>query len=300
MILAVDVGYGHTKYAFNKTLSKFPTAVASVSVTGTYGSDDSYLFNGERYLVGENAEYSDVIIPTRTEDFLVKYSPLFIYHTVKREKIENNINTIVLSLSLAEFSKKESDLKEACSNFFINGVNYKYDCLVYPQGMGIWNDIDSPDNAVIVDIGYNTIDIITFINGSPKKELSFGISDVGVCNIVDSISDYRNRKFDGMFVNQHDANEILYKGGSFSIMRKKYDISDFINEQKKIYAKRILSLLETRLKNVLNKIDKYVIAGGGAYFIPKEMVDKYSLTIPERPEYSNVAGFLKVAESSGD
>lgn len=296
MILAVDVGYGYTKYAYGGILGRFPSAVANVPVLTGVGESSVYRFNGSYYLVGEEAGWSDVI-PTRTEDFLVNYSPLLIYHLFKKEHI-GSVSTLCVSLSISEFDSKKERLASVCRSFAVNGEAFTQNVRVYPQGLGIWVSSGSPNNALIVDIGFNTLDVLTMIDGQPRPEYSFSFSNRGAGVVADAVNGLINAKFPGSFLTPFMADSIIANGGKFKFFRREYDFSDFIGRQKKIFAEGVLSavLSESRLKDILSYIDEFIIAGGGAYFIPLETADRYGFTIPENPEFANVKGFLLAAE----
>lgn len=297
MILAVDVGYGYTKYACEKVSGKFPSAVAHVPAVTGFGESSAYTFNGSCYLVGEDAVWSDTI-STRTEDFLENYSPLLIYHLFKKENIKS-VDMLCVSLSIAEFKSKKDTLAAACRNFTVNGEIYKQEVKVYPQGLGIWVYAGSPANALIVDIGFNTLDVLTVADGRPRPENSFSFSNKGAGLITDAVNSWINANFQGNSLSPVMADKILLNGGKFKIFRKEYDLSEFLDKQKRIFANDVLSavLSESRLKDILSYIDEFIVAGGGAYFIPPETADRYGFRIPYKPEFANVRGFLKAAES---
>ncbi len=299
-VLATDIGYGHTKYAMNGVLDKFPSIVAPVYGTekNKYGDSNAVEYNGKRYLVAEDGQLANNIIITNTENFLLRYAPVLLYKVFEKSNIKK-IDTLCVSLSIAEFHEKKAKMQKICESFVINGTEYKQNVSVYPQGVGIWVDVGKPTNAIVIDIGFNTIDVITFLQGKPIKDFSFGLINQGVCNITSTISEYINEKFSGTYLGPDFANEILLNGGKFNFFRRQYDISDFLNDVKNDYAENIMTMVLTnpKIQQIANRIDSYIIAGGGAYYIDKTVQKKYALIIPERPEYSNVRGFLKEAEN---
>ena len=299
MILAVDVGYGYTKYAYREQVGKFPSAVAYVPAITGFGERSVYIYSDSYYLVGENAMWSDTI-STRTDDFLLNYSPLLVYHLLKKEGIRD-VGTLCLSLSIAEYRHKKDKLESICKNFVVNKEEFTQRVIVFPQGVGIWVDVGRPDNALIVDAGFNTLDVLTVLDSRPRPEYSFSFSNSGVGIIVDAIKGWFNSNFPGTSLSPVMADRIIMNKGKFTFYRKEYDISSFLKKQEKFFAEKILSavLSESRLKDVLSFIDNFVIAGGGAYFVPGEVAEKYMFSIPEKPEFSNVRGFLRAAGEIG-
>ena len=88
--MAVDLGYGDLKLALKKEdgslmISKIPSAVARVNPK-SFGSGEAVEFEGEFYLVGENAlNYK----PIEMNDYqtLEKYAPLLVYHAFRKPGI---------------------------------------------------------------------------------------------------------------------------------------------------------------------------------------------------------------------
>lgn len=298
-VLATDIGYSYVKYAFKGHKSKFTSAITPVDVmrNNGIGKKTSYSFNGKDYFVGDRALRLSNVLLTRSDNFLVKYSPLFIYETLKRESIKE-VGTLCVSLSIAEFKSKYDELENVCKRFIVNDTLQEHNIEVFPQGFGIWATCGKPINAVVVDIGFNTIDVLGIENGEVNPEYSFGYKDIGVCIITSTISDYINENFDGAFLSEIEANEILVNKGEFSFYRRKYNISDLIESKKAEYTQNILETVfkQPKLKDFLKKIDVFIVAGGGAYFIDESLKKEYGIYIPTQPEYSNVLGFL--SESS--
>lgn len=309
--LAVDTGYSYVKYAY-KTIDpatgevitplkkgKFIAAIAPLDEVAGYGVGDSKAveYNGDRYLVGKDALLSRSVLPTRGDDFLVKYSPLMIHEIIKREGV--NPNLLVVSLSIAEYAKKRNELKESCSNFQVGDKIYAFDVEVLPQGIGIWEYAGRPESAMIIDIGFNTIDIVTILDGRPAGEYSMGFKDMGVCEITNAISSYINSKFPGYFVPEIALVKIV-KDGQLRINRKNYDIRDVIEKKRKGYTERIFTTIKTspKLSTIFDSVDQVIVAGGGAYFIDEDLKEEFRFTVLDEPEFANVLGFLKKVEAS--
>jgi len=294
-VLATDIGYSYVKYAFGQKKGKFVSAVTPVDVVrdNSIGNKTSCSFNGKDYFVGERALRLGDVLLTRTESFLVDYSPLFIYEILKRESIQK-VDTLCLSLSIAEFKSKYSTLEDSCRQFIVDGVLQEHTTKVFPQGFGIWAYCERPRNAVVVDIGFNTIDVLGIENGEVNPEYCFGYKDIGVCIIASVVSDWVNKNFDGAFLSEMEANEILVNKGKFSFFRRRFDVSDILEAKKAKYTQNILGAVfkYPKLKDFLKKVDAFIIAGGGAYFIDEKLKERYGIYIPEEPEFSNVVGFL--------
>ena len=302
-ILTIDTGYSYIKYAYEKKekdkqfygKNKFITAVCPVEVDSlSIGDKSSVRYNGKDYLVGEKALYKSNVLPTRSDDFLTTYAPLFIHKIVE----ENNLSPdlVTLSLSIGEFKKKYKTLESVCQSFTINDTVYNFRTEVYPQGLGIWKYAGSPSNAIILDIGFNTVDILSIIDGRPVPEFSAGYADMGVCEIASTVAEYISANIVGSYIPEISVIQVV-AAGKFKYKRQEYDVSDLINSKKKTYTKRIFDVLSKspKFKTVFDRIDTFIAAGGGAYFIDDDLKKQYGFTIPDKPEYANVLGFIKLA-----
>ncbi len=289
-ILSTDVGYSYTKYATGDVSSKFPSIISKAGTADCIGESKSYDYNGNKYNVGDI--YGNHNISTRTDEFLTKYSPLLLFHIFDKENVRPDL--ICVSLSISEYKEKESKLKNAVSKFIVNGEICSQEVMVFPQGMGIWISAGKPDNAVIIDIGYNTVDIFAVKNGSPSRDYSKGIPGIGTCILANNISQYLSSKFNGMFIPELEANKYL-QDKKAKIHRQEVDLSEFISDIKQDYADTIINAVLTlpEIKNIIDKTDNFIIAGGGAYYIPEDIKNRYNATVPDKPEYANVIGFLQ-------
>ena len=308
-LLAVDTGYSFVKYSYKSIddstgeivkaaeKGKFITAIATVDGVGDLGLGEKVAveYNSDYYLVGEPALNRSSLIPTRSEAFLVNYSPLLIHEILRRESIQPTL--LVVSLSLAEFARKKDLLKKACSNFTVDGKVHSFDVEVMPQGWGIWVYAGKPESAMIIDVGFNTIDIITVMGGKIIPEYCMGVKDFGVCEIANAVSNYINAKFDGIHVPELALVNVL-NTGKFKYERQVYDISDIIEKRKKNYTETIFTMIKnsTKLGSAFNQVDNIILAGGGAYFIDGGLKERYRFTVVDDPEFANTLGFLKAME----
>jgi plasmid segregation protein ParM len=299
-ILATDVGYGDTKYGYelNGTfkVNKFPTAIAEAEAgdRNIFGEDEGTIeYQGSRYFVGEEAlEQYHKLIPTRTPDFNLKYSPLVLYEIFRRENIKPEV--ISISLSLAEYKKKKEEIAKVCSKFFVNGEYFEQEVVVLPQGIGIWKKAGAPENALIIDIGHNTVDVLAIKRGKPDGRLSFGIDNAGTSMIVSEIRSYILKNYN-VDLTEQEAKEVLERG-KLKLMRREIPLDSLIESLKKSYSERVLNkVLEyTGIKEFFKRADKVIIAGGGAYFFSRHVQEEYGIEIPRKPEFANVEGFFEI------
>lgn len=307
MKLSFDAGFGDTKYILEKDngeiiKEKFPTAIEKVSIKAK-GDKDVYNFGGRvsYYRVGERAVRNASI--TRDMEYLIKISPLLLYHILKKNGIKNleeplNIKT---GVSLFYYNEYKDKFRKALKEFEIDGKQITAEVGIFAQGQGILYDYldknDVNDNEiVIVDIGYNTIDFLHFIKENnqfrPFKDNCFGIAE-GAYLAVSELKDFIEDEFDKTITEQ-EANRIL-QSGLVKTKGENIDISDVVEEIKVNYTDRIMNdIIKVRTK-LIDNVDKIVFGGGGAYFLDEKELNKYhkGFTIIEEPEFANVRGYLK-------
>jgi len=315
-LLAIDTGYSAVKYAYKDgeglKEGKFPSAIARFYFSKSkFGGKEPISYKGQKFYVGEEAlKYSNYVMSAKHEGFSVVAAPLLMYHIYEREGIKPQ--AVCLSIAINEFGKeiefrdfieqkdvkgiKEELLIEKASSFEINGQKFFQKVLVLPQGVGIWFDQGQPKECVIVDIGRKTIDVVVVVDGQIDDSLTTGYTDRGSITILQLIADEIRYEFD-LELSLPEAEKVL-ETGKLQVRGKEKDVSELIESLKEQYAlKTIIDVLESpTIKPLWRKHGNIIVAGGGAYFIPESVKKDYSMKIPEKPEFSNVRGFIKQLE----
>jgi len=301
MELSVDIGFGDTKYIIKndeeQIKGKFPTAITRVSIK-VKDDKDVYKFRNGYYRIGYGAvEKAEA---TRNMKFLVRFAPLIVYHILKENNIKNLDELKIRSgISLFYYEDYKEQFKEALKNIKVNDEEINTKVKLFAQGQGILYDFlsinpeaENLKSIVIVDIGYNTIDFLYLKNenGSfkPYKEECFGLPQ-GAHIIVNLLKDYLQEEYK-VNLTEQETNQIL-RDGYFTFRGKKIDLTDVISDLKNEYTFKILNLLENRT-DLIDRADKIVFGGGGAYFLDKDELPEHSFIVKE-PEFSNVRGYLK-------
>jgi hypothetical protein len=316
-ILASDTGYSTVKCAYldeNGSVKtfKFPTAVAEFPCEiqpGSLGEVKPIEYEGRYYFVGEEAlKFEKYLRPTYTEEFSVVYSPLLLHEAFRKEEILPNV--VCLSIALTEYDreirfydsfkkkvvkgKKNELMQQYCSHFKVNERDFEQEVIVLPQGVGIWLDQGSPEDAIIIDIGDRTVDVVCVSEGKTLgAPWTRGYNDKGAIQIVNLLGDYIRDKF-GVELHTTKVKKIL-ETGKFKYRGEEKDLTEVIENLKIPYAERTLvDILSVPVINSLyEEHGNLIVAGGGAYYLSKEIVEAYGIKIPEQPEFSNVRGFLK-------
>lgn len=296
--IAIDLGYGYTKVAhFLKggkiKQFKFPSAVARARDTiATLGEDKTYLFDGKKYIVGDDAMHEARV--TRDFTFLQKYGPLLIYVALEKAGIDMNKKICLgTGLSVIDWHRKK-EFTDSINTVNVNNQVIKfYKPKIYAQGQGIFADAGSPNGLVaICDIGYYSLDWLVFKDGTPIPQDS-DATRLGIHTIVTRIKSNLTKRFPGVSISEHFAkeaflnNECVVGGG-------KCDLKDDIAEECEDYASMIISELSTSYSKTYNFANAIIFSGGGAYHIPKDSRPKNAIASKEPYEYANVRGYLKL------
>lgn len=293
--IAIDLGYGSVKALSNKSMFKFPSAVALNKRSLIDSSEKMYNYNGFNYLLGEEAMRD--AYGTRDYTFLEKFAPLLLFKAVEDANLNKSeqIN-LITGLSLLNWDKKEQ-FAHALENFIVNNTTLNINLTITPQGKGIYLDclkhIPSikEGTTLVVDIGYNTLDVIPFENGKPLAKEAWANSH-GVNIMVNELDKYIVSKF-GMSLNETKVNE-AFQRQSVTCGTKR-DLSPIIDEEKQKYVDSIFQLIQTKNSEIYKSADTIIIAGGGAYsFNGSIQPQEKNIIFPRGEyEYSNVRGYYE-------
>jgi hypothetical protein len=321
-LLATDTGYSYLKGAWkegnNLRLVRIPSAVAQFedNASGLEGAliPDIY-YKGSYYLAGEKAKkFESRLIDTYQEDFSVVYTPVLMYELMRENKILPQ--KVCVSIALSEFDKeiivfdpeegikrgkKKKLIRNYSSSFVINGEKFEFEVFVFPQGVGIWLDVGTPENAVIVDIGDRTVDIVFVREGQIiGAGYTMGFQNEGTMKIADALS-REIRKLTGKAVDIKKAkmwleeDSIIYGGREIDLKHIKQRIGLH-------YIRELITKLNAKpeIKDFIDTYGRVIFAGGGARFVPEEIKEYFNIEVPSEPEFSNVRGFLKALEEEND
>ncbi len=185
--LIIDPGYSSFKWARvedGKVKGPYrePTAVAevpdwSLAVDGP-GEAGGIEMNGKRYLVGEEALISGLPLPTLADGFLYGTAlPLFLKKLTEEKKPE----TVVVLISPADFGLLNR-VEET-----VRRILPEARFLAMVQGTGVWVEAERPGAAIIIDIGFNTVDCIPVMNGKLRRDLCFALKGAGLVSFLEKV-----------------------------------------------------------------------------------------------------------------
>jgi len=318
--LGLDIGYGDVKGVFRDGDTfqsfKFPTAI-KFAPPDNEGLDrftgaKEYRYNGSRYLVGETAKSG--AFSARSFDFMKRFTPLLVFKSIEvvREGNADIPEQLSLGIPLSYYNNAHVDeMSSVMKRIEVNGEYLELATRFYPQGFGTLADYrldadgcvieDTDKNIIIIDIGFNTIDMVAVEKGKVTREDSDTLYGQGVSKMALEVIAKLRTTEDLYYLSEVTANDILLSG-KYRVYGQEKDLSGFKKTVIAEYTKWLFIEMESRMAGRLQDADKVILSGGGAHYIKDYIPRKYSdmVFIPHNPEYSNARGFLKLIEGAGN
>jgi hypothetical protein len=326
-IAGMDIGFGQAKVCLKEGDLKpqtlcFPRIFAEAT-TNNWGLNNHCLYGigGSQFYVGQEAlSYQDSFIRRDYRDYVKDntYWLCICKALVELGIFYNNdtvhIKRLILGLAPGHYSKANikhmqgkalEGIEFACNNqiYRFSAENVK----ILPQGSGAFFSEMLTDSGLvkeiagykklygILDVGFRTTDFLIFENGQfigEKEELS---EDTGMRTVLEKLQSYIKAEYDK---EELEFLEPVMKGEPFEFRGEEHDlklvvaqlVSDHIHQR---IEPEILKRWESRL----NRMNKIIICGGGAYFFKGniEFLTEYrkQILIPMEPEMSNAIGFCR-------
>jgi len=294
--ISIDIGYGHCKVLYDGKLVKFPTAISYANDSGVaYGELNSYNFEGKDYSVGSDA--SDEAFSTTDYKLLYKFSPLIVYHILSKfDELDNKVIKINTGLSIVDWGNKDEFI-ERLSKIEVDGNTIELDVTLIPQGAGCavdWvenqNDSVYPKKLSVIDIGFNTINLIYLENGRPIRQKSKPYPGHGVISIVKTFSTYMENKY-AMNFSQQEINDIFLEGEFIYNGEVQEEVAQRIELEKEQFVAKLFNTILVDAKKTFTTSNVVLIGGGGAYML-EDIPLPPNVEFVESPyEYSNVRGY---------
>lgn len=309
MRIGLDTGYGHTKYAYFDSkgeikLGKFPSVVASTKDDIADISSGVYFENNETYYVGDLAlkqPHTSIKEIVSYKD-LEKYAPILLKETLQISKLDGKVTEVACGLSPAHM-KNIATFKDRLSSFTLNGQEENFKVVLYPQGVGAVKAINylnskgklaSMNNVkdyLIVDIGFNTTDIIFVYGGEVQKgkiSSAHSFEKKGAINIAEIMQDLISDKYKRE-ITLKEALAIV-TNGEYRLRGEVFNLEKEIESFKKRYTVELMEFLEDNYENEFDKLEKVCFVGGGGYFIDPnyaQNIETFKIS-----EYYNAIGNL--------
>lgn len=291
--LSIDVGFGDVKVSYMDTDNTVKPSrekhLGLIAKLGDHEGDESSSGNfvdyeGLSYVIGTPAlqiKGSNQMKMETYEEFK-ELSPIIIK---KHLRDHSDVDQVIISLSLA-FEEHAGEYKEhICEKLGLKPENV----FLLPQGVGAKLAIDNAGfnledisfkanlfNYIMIDIGYNTIDIINVVDGFLIKNGITGYPEMGVVKIVKSIlEEIRSGSDDNMKVlTEGIIKSSLTNNGQVSSRGLKFDLTEYIQKATLSYIEDFVKFFEKEYSEQLNSIEHIILIGGGAELINIEVYRK--------------------------
>lgn len=310
LVLGLDIGYSFCKCVLmhrdGTTIKKFkfPTliGITKANIEGVVNRD-IIQYDSNYYFVGERAKHlptANIIDITEYKN-LEYYAPLLAYCAMGVAGVlEIGVSKLVSGLSIAQI-QNSGYFQEALSHFVVNGTEFHNEVLLLPQGAGVKLAFDKfgafypteqreflgESTYVIVDIGFNTTDLLLIDSGKTDPNLFEGIEKSGIMKIATQMAKIINEKHQRT-PSLGEAREIL-DTGIYKLRGQKHNYTNEVKELKDAYLKEILTIVNEKYGSILDKADFIVVGGGGAYLF-KDSQDGFIKVIHNDAEYYNAIG----------
>ncbi len=315
MNLGLDVGYGDVKAVYQHAgvleMLKFPTAIAyaerGVGELSAFAQDEEYEYRGKKYLIGKEALFG--AFSTRSFEFMKRYSPLFVFKAVKKihEKTGAVVTNIAMGLPLSYYTDENlKELVPLLERIEVGRVVLESKVRFYPQGLGVLADYrlsqagdvnrQTDRDMLIIDIGFNTVDVIAVERGRIVKGESDTLERHGVSKISLTLAREIKSRMQ-LDLSEQESKDVL-RQGKIRVYGAQRDLSELVRELAEKYMDWLIQEVRSKWTARIQRVEKVVIAGGGAYYLQEHIPEEYRplIHIPERPEYANARGFLKALD----
>ncbi len=285
--VGIDVGVGHVKVVSDIGELKFPTMLAYFMNTG-FNETETIEYKGQKYTIGEDARYERNKISISSTADIIKYYPIFQEYVLKKLGLKREHTVIVTGVPPNQKSKKDQ-LKAYCD-------------FVLPQGLGIYIDVQEKitgRSALILDVGYNTVDYILVANGEKKKGETF--EKQGVERIIELFRNHLPNESEELSkVRQFPFHKLMecFLDGSAQVQGKKIDLASYKDRAIQDYNTMLLSRLYEEIDYLLDEVEQIILAGGGAYYIKN--LRSYGVIVPDKPEMAQARGYMKSISKEED
>ena len=283
MILGIDLGNWNVKTSEGNI---FPSRYTTIeNILGATG--DVLEYEGVKYYLREGKLENNYDKANKETNII-----LFLYALALQK---DRYFKVVVGLPALTYKSnrdafKEKLLENKVYNLKINGIEKTIiieDLIVFPEGAGSYYSLSQrTKNAVIVDIGGGTTNIVSFKNGKLDKCTTLG---KGMIELYNNVREYLNSTYtlkleledievimrEGLRV---DGNEI-----SFAFIKPIIDsfVKDLMNE----------------LRNYPIRTSKVLLTGGGSKLLRGPLSKIAGLEVIEDYLFSNAKGFKRVGEA---
>lgn len=316
-ILSIDVGFGSTKITYldpaNRLINKsFITGLAKKVDSGIFTDENSVELDGVKYLCFDRA----LLVPGNQQIQVTDFESLCLATPIFIKKIEMELGIkfdhIIAGLSIAMVDQTDQYHQRIYSSLGLPPENVK----VLQQGVGGWytykcygldpykqisQDVKM-ENYLLVDIGHNTMDVISVLGGKLSEDTVAGITGAGTTWIAQKLMQWFLKEYK-VDITQANARELVQKR-QWPYRGVTIDLNPIINQIGVEYATYIVNTLESKFSDSMMNRQGLLLIGGSALILNQFIEDipevkqlfhahfgEYFINIPNVPEYYNSIGY---------
>lgn len=319
-MIGLDIGFGDVKAVSpspggeNEAKIKFPTSVSyapsgPVDLPGSGNGWSEREYQGRRYVVGSGLASS---FSTRSWDFYERYAPLLAWEAVRgRLGLDSPRLRAAVGLPLAWYTPGNRGLlTRRLRRIEVSGGGspLELDVEVYPQGAGALFDYRLGDDGrerpgtdvsgLVIDVGFNTVDVVAFEDGAAVKADSGMLERAGMSRPAGELARILQAETT-INLSEQEGKEVLARG-VLSVYGHEKDLSETSRRVVEDYASWLMSVVSSRWEDRVQRAAVLILAGGGARYLAEYAPSRYRdlLYTPEEPEFANARGFLKALTAS--
>lgn len=313
-IVAIDQGFSDSKVVSGNEFGidkifKFPGVVGIVSKNDMVNDDRLIPYDDKYFYVGEDALHlpTESIVDISDYSKLEYFAPLFIYKSFSI--LETTPDILVLGLSIAQI--KNSGYYKDKIEKYLDSMGVRCKIFVLPQGAiaklavdkyGVnfpEENINFNKNAsyILLDIGFNTLDVCHVINGQTSSNLVIGLENKGAIVMAEEVQKSIKDTYQ-LDLSISEVKEVLVTE-NFKRRGKTYICDKLVSEAKLNYQNMLIEVIEERFGKVLDKVDALIMVGGGSTFFKTD--PSGFIQMPKvKPEFYNAIGYYEYGLKQSD
>lgn len=336
LCVGIDLGTSTIKVSFGDRKFRIPSIIGEPNPGGFAGimQDTSWesnliaIIDDQEWYVGELARVQSVLkIPLAREGKvkgtreakIAVLSALGIIHE-SRQDVKYVVGTGVpvatgtsemQELSKAIVGKHKFTLKNDATGETKTVNLHVVAAPVLPEPYGCYyyvlksRGIEKAFDAIIIDVGFGTTDILSIHRGTIVRPASGSTPDA-IDTLAEKLASFLEDQT-GHIVKPESLAAALEKGTKITIGGVSYDIKPQLEKVAQFVAESILDTLDRLIRNLPPQasIKYYILTGGGTYILGKYLRDalvdrklatKEQILVPDDPVMANSIGFELVAK----
>ena len=326
MKISIDIGNGYVKAVNeNGEILHFPTIIKEKNERSLFNSKAQYQvqINGKEYYIGNIAISKKGVRSWRNDKEMNESTEKFVALCCHLLTSGNNNNVeLIIGLPYSYYLEQGDNpditarLQSKKFETVIDGETKTTtieNVTIYPQGVGAYfynildidgkpkKDANTLIRALVIDIGYRTVETVAFDSVSGEfvliQENSFSLEDCGMINVVNRIVNVLNADV------QLDPNEVerwLRKGeGMIEYDGGDFDVSTYEDKANEELADKISTAINTKLQSDIKKYKNIFLTGGGAKKLFPLLKKFYgNLQLQEDFIFCNAKGYLAIENAN--